>query len=162
MAKLPVVSLFLLLVPCLWARDLQTTREGKFKVIQFADLHFGENEEGPWGPEQDRKSLRAMDRLLEAEKPDFIVFSGDQLTGNNIHDNATVYWGQIVSIAQKWGVPWASIFGNHDTAPLEKRSTTSRKELMSFDRSFNLSYSQHGPDSIHGVSNYLLYLRHQG
>jgi hypothetical protein len=66
---------------------------GSFKIVQFADLHFGEGESTQWGPEQDLNSTRVMRTVLQAEAPvDLVVFSGDQLTGNNIAFNATAYW----------------------------------------------------------------------
>merc|ERR1740117_1890338 len=49
-----------------------------FKVLQLADLHLGEDFGGTWGPEQDRKTLEAVEKVLISEKPDLVVFSGDQ------------------------------------------------------------------------------------
>ena len=43
-----------------------------FKLTVFSDLHFGENEEGPWGPEQDFSSIRRMRAILSDEKPDYV------------------------------------------------------------------------------------------
>ena len=68
---------------------------GELVIAVFADLHFGENEEGPWGPEQDRKSLLVEQAVLDAEAPDLVVFLGDVLTANNIAANATAYWARL-------------------------------------------------------------------
>lgn len=46
-------------------------RDGTFKLTVFSDIHFGENPWDDWGPEQDRKSLLLMRKVLTEEKPDF-------------------------------------------------------------------------------------------
>ena len=63
-----------------------------FKILQLADLHFGEDEWTDWGPEQDRKSIEALKYFIKAERPDLVVLSGDQVTGLNIDKNATSYY----------------------------------------------------------------------
>ena len=67
-----------------------------FKILQLADLHFGEDQWTDWGPEQDRKSIQAIQYFIEAERPDLVVLSGDQITGLNIDNNATSYYQKII------------------------------------------------------------------
>lgn len=52
------------------------------------------------------------------------------------------------------GIPHAIVFGNHDT--LCKGDGCTRQQLMTLDRSLPLSYSQAGPPSVSGLSNYYL------
>ncbi|XP_031277645.1 probable inactive purple acid phosphatase 16 isoform X1 [Pistacia vera] len=93
---------------------------GRFKIGVFADLHFGENAWTDWGPRQDVRSLRVMSTVLEHESPDFVVYLGDVITANNIPiANASLYWDQAISPTRRRGIPWASVFGNHDDAPFE-------------------------------------------
>lgn len=138
--------------------SLRFRPDGSFKIVQFADLHFGEGEDVNWGPEQDSKSTSVMKSVILAESPDLVIFSGDQLTGNNIRDNATAYWSQVVAVCADFNIPWAIVFGNHDDAALEVSSqvssTTHRVELMAFDQTFPLSLSRAGPANVTGVSNY--------
>ena len=109
-------------------RELRFSADGRFRVVQFADLHYGEAENLDWGPAQawhatrprlrqplffmrpghcvgscwsqlsdphrgctqDANSTRAMDAIVLCEDPtDLVVFSGDQITANNIDENAT-------------------------------------------------------------------------
>jgi Calcineurin-like phosphoesterase len=50
----------------------------------------------------------------------FVVYLGDVITANNIAiQNATLYWDKAISPTRKRGIPWASIFGNHDDAYFE-------------------------------------------
>jgi len=152
---------------CFASAALRLRDDGTFRVVQFADLHFGENEDGTWGPKQDLESLALLREVIKLEDPDLVVFTGDQLTGNNIRSNATAYWSEVVSPCEEAGVPWAAVFGNHETMPfeggrrahtnVEVASSTSRHALLQFDMSHNLSRSCLGEmGDGHSVSNYYL------
>ncbi|CAI9782818.1 unnamed protein product [Fraxinus pennsylvanica] len=96
-------------------------RQGSpFKIALFADLHFGEDAWMNWGPIQDMNSVKVMSTVLDKEDPDFVIYLGDVITANNIMiKNASLYWDQAVSPTRAKGIPWASVFGNHDDAPFE-------------------------------------------
>lgn len=101
-------------------KHLQPRKTGSFKIAIFADLHFGENAWSDWGPEQDVDSIKAISSLLDQEHPDFVVYLGDVVTANNINiGNASLYWDQAISPTRNRGIPWASVFGNHDDAHFE-------------------------------------------
>ncbi|GAB2267173.1 Probable inactive purple acid phosphatase 16 [Dionaea muscipula] len=158
-----------------------------FKIALFADLHFGENAWTDWGPQQDVNSLRVMSIVLDDETPDFVVYLGDVVTANNVPiANASQYWDLATSPTRARGVPWASVFGNHDDAqfvwPIEWFSAsgipplhcssekssykgercsfigTTRLELLKHEiGSSRLSLSENGPrDLWPSVSNYVL------
>lgn len=91
-----------------------------FKIALFADLHFGEDAWTDWGPRQDVNSARVMSTVLDNEGPDFVVYLGDIITANNIMiENASLYWDLAMSPTRARGIPWASVFGNHDDASFE-------------------------------------------
>lgn len=51
---------------------------------------------------------------------DFVIYLGDVITANNIMiANASLYWDQATAPARNRGIPWASVFGNHDDAAFE-------------------------------------------
>lgn len=51
---------------------------------------------------------------------DFVVFLGDVITANNLPiANASCYWDKAISPTRKRGIPWATVFGNHDDASFE-------------------------------------------
>ncbi|EGC32924.1 hypothetical protein DICPUDRAFT_37528 [Dictyostelium purpureum] len=134
--------------------NLKFNKNNKFKIIQFTDLHYGEGENLSWGPEQDINSSRVMNTILDKEKQvDLVIFTGDLITGNNIIDNATLYWEKAIGVVKQRNIPWAIAFGNHDD--LASGTNGSREDLMAFDISLG-SYSQFGPSQIPGVSNYYL------
>ncbi|CAH2054258.1 unnamed protein product [Thlaspi arvense] len=93
-------------------------REGSpFRIAIFADLHFGEDTWTDWGPRQDLNSVNVMSSVLDAETPDFVVYLGDVVTGNNIAiENASLYWDKAISPTRDRNIPWATLFGNHDDA----------------------------------------------
>ncbi|KAI5060324.1 hypothetical protein GOP47_0024744 [Adiantum capillus-veneris] len=152
-------------------------RGNTFTMALFADLHFGEAASEEWGPLQDVKSQRVMSFVLDAEKPDLVIFLGDILTANNmVCHNATNYWTQAISATLQRNISWASVFGNHDDMSFEWpvdwfgvagipgednidhyfRGTT-RAELMAHDMSFGASFSVKGSRSLWpSVSNYAM------
>lgn len=152
-------------------------RNNRFKIALFADLHFGEAASEDWGPIQDLNSQRVMSYVLDAEKPDLVIFLGDILTANNMAcPNASKYWSQAISETAKRNIPWASVFGNHDDMPFEWpmdwfdiagipgenniqdyfRGTT-RAELMAHDIRHARAVSKAGSKALWpSVSNYAL------
>ncbi|CAI8602101.1 unnamed protein product [Vicia faba] len=164
-----------------------TMRAGApLKVALFADLHFGEDAWTNWGPLQDVNSIKVMNKVLHDETPDFVIYLGDVVTANNIMiGNASLYWDQATLPARNRGIPWASVFGNHDDAsfqwPLHWFSApgippihcsqsgasysveecsfrgTGRLELMKNEIKHNVSFSRYGPRNLWpSVSNYVL------
>ncbi|XP_012085947.1 probable inactive purple acid phosphatase 16 isoform X2 [Jatropha curcas] len=100
--------------------SLRVGGDGVFKIALFADLHFGEDAWTDWGPKQDVNSVKVMSTVLDHETPDFVVYLGDVITANNIPiANASLYWDQAISPTRARGIPWASVFGNHDDASFE-------------------------------------------
>lgn len=87
-----------------------------FKVLQLADLHLGEFFGSDKGTMQDSETLKAVTSLLDEEKPDLVVFSGDQLTGEGLPKTAdrNSLLDKLEEPLQKRNIPWATIFGNHD------------------------------------------------
>ncbi|RVW92150.1 putative inactive purple acid phosphatase 16 [Vitis vinifera] len=150
-----------------------------FKIALLADLHFGESAWSDWGPLQDVNSIKVMSVVLDQETPDFVVYLGDVITANNIAiGNASLYWEEAMSPTRARGIPWASVFGNHDDAPFEwplewfsatgiphthctlPNSSVSGEEECSFRgtrrielmeneiKQNNLSYSRNGPKDL--------------
>jgi predicted MPP superfamily phosphohydrolase len=134
-----------------------------FKIVQLADIHLGDAEGTERGASQDAKTLKLIDSILREEQPDLIVLSGDQLTGENVRENATDYYRLIGSTLSQHGIPWAMIFGTHDDMDYHEPLTQltfpalhDRHDLLQVDQSFHLSLTQRGPESLFGITNYML------
>lgn len=73
---------------------------GKFKIMQVSDMHLSTGvgvcrdmmQESPEGDkcEADTRTLDFVTRILEDEKPDLVVLSGDQINGDTAPDPQSV------------------------------------------------------------------------
>lgn len=68
---------------------IRLTPERTFHISIFTDLHFGEAEDTPWGPEQDRNSTRVMNAVLDAELPDSSASLAASLTSSTSSSSST-------------------------------------------------------------------------
>ncbi|XP_062178828.1 probable inactive purple acid phosphatase 28 isoform X2 [Phragmites australis] len=138
---------------------LRFRHDGAFKIIQVADMHFGNGaatrcrDVGPDGGGarcSDLNTTRFLRRVIEAERPDLIAFTGDNIFGSSATDAAESLL-KAISPAMEYKVPWAAILGNHD-----QESTMTREELMTFMSLMDYSVSQVNPPGflVHGFGNY--------
>lgn len=75
-------------------------KDGKFKILQVSDLHLSTGLGACRDPEPkdanggkcdaDPRTLEFVERLLDQEKPDFVVLSGDQVNGGTAPDAQSV------------------------------------------------------------------------
>lgn len=125
-------------------------KDGKFKIMQIADVQ-----------DTDRLSpdtLQLIEKALDAEKPGFVVFSGDQVKGYAVDfrfssarkklENAIE---KIVSPVVKRGIPFTFVFGNHDENPAFKK-----EEQLEFYKCFEGCLAYDGDINIKGVGNHCL------
>jgi Calcineurin-like phosphoesterase len=133
---------------------------GKFKVMQVADLHLSTGlgkcrDALPIGHnggkcDADPRTLEFVEKMIDDEKPDFIVLSGDQVNGETAPDSQSAVY-KVAEIFERRKVPYAAVFGNHDDeGDLDRRSTI---ELM---QDLPYSLSEAGPTNIDGVGNYFV------
>ena len=140
--------------------SLKTNKDGKFKIIQLADLHlttgFGKCLD-PY-PELDYSvkncladefTLDFVEKVLDLENPDLVVLTGDQIFGPETFDSETALL-KILSILIERKIPYALVFGNHDS----EGGTLSRKQLMAITENLPYSVSNAGPEEVTGVGNY--------
>ena len=89
---------------------------GKFKILQVADLHFsvsqGECRDTGKSPcVGDVDTLSLMEKMLDEEKPDMVVFTGDQLNGQETSWDAKSVIAKVVGPVIDRKIPWTAIFG---------------------------------------------------
>ena len=56
-------------------QTLQFNKDGKFKIVQFTDVHYIYND-----PRSD-VSIERINQVLDMEKPDLVLFTGDVIYG---------------------------------------------------------------------------------
>ncbi|KAF2000232.1 phosphoesteras-like protein [Amniculicola lignicola CBS 123094] len=133
-------------------------KDGKFKIMQISDLHLSTGvglcrDAEPKGHnggrcDADIRTLEFVDKLLDDEKPDFVVLSGDQVNGETAPDAQSALF-KIAKILAEHKVPYAAIFGNHDD-----EGSLSRPAQMSLYESLPYSLSEAGTTAIAGTGNY--------
>lgn len=124
---------------------LQFRPDGTFTIVQFTDLHVGGGKS-----ELDVRTLALTERIIETERPDLVVYSGDMLYGKETIEPVAAL-RRIVEVAERREVPFAVIFGNHDA---EGGATS--EELLEGIASCRMSLAEAGPADIHGVGNYVI------
>lgn len=138
------IFLLLFIVLCrsfVIAQQKLTFENGKFKIVQFTDIH--------WTPEmqsQCKKSENTIKSILKSENPDLAVLSGDVVTANPAIEG----WNSIVRIFEKAKVPFTVTMGNHDGEYLAKSDI--------YDLLIQSPYfvGEKGPDYIKGCGNFVL------
>lgn len=135
--------------------ELKLKESQMFTLAIFSDLHYGEEENG-WGIDQDIKSTRVMNSVLDSEPSiDLVVLNGDLITGENtFKKNSSAYLDQIVAPLVSRSIPWASTYGNHDS-----KFNLSRETIYQVEKHYALSYTRQMSASLPGVTNYYLLIR---
>lgn len=98
----------------------------------------------------DMTTIEYMERLLDLEKPNLVVFSGDNINGGGVSDARAATF-KFAEPVVKRRIPWTAVFGNHDD-----ENDLSREELMEVMRRMPYSLSERGPVDLPGIGNYIL------
>lgn len=126
---------------------LQFSENGTFRIAQITDTHFNSQDVS-----DSRERLAMIKAVLDKEKPDFVIYTGDNVKSNSLKD-----WDTIFAPCIERKIPWAFIFGNHDD-----EYNITRDEIMEYVVKMPYCCAEHGPMGIHGVGNYILKVYSQG
>ncbi|EJD07471.1 Metallo-dependent phosphatase [Fomitiporia mediterranea MF3/22] len=139
------------------APPLHFSRDGKFKILQIADLHFsvsqGKCRDVSFSPctHSDNLTHTLLGHVLDEEKPDMVVFTGDQLNGQGTSWDPRSVLAKFANAVTDRKIPWAAVFGNHDS-----ENGMNREDQMALLQGMPYSVTQRGPKDVHGVGNYVL------
>ncbi|MDP4091735.1 MAG: metallophosphoesterase family protein [Bacillota bacterium] len=128
--------------------DLKFKPDGTFKIVQFTDIQDG--------PDIDSRTINLMNRVLDYEKPDLVVLTGD-ITDERSKTEADVKKaiGEVAQPMEKRHIPWAVVFGNHDG----RNNVMPKDAIMDVYMSYPCNISEKGPHNIDGVGNYNLLIK---
>ena len=82
--------------------------DGKFRIVQFTDIHARADYE------ENKHAYDIMNKLLDLENPDLVIYTGDFGEGDHIYD-------RLVGFAASRGIPCAVTFGNHEPEDEKER-----------------------------------------
>jgi len=118
--------------------------DGTFKIVTFGDIHWDR------ANERDRRTLKLMDRIVETEKPDLVIYTGDNCISADAASITGAY-RDLTAPAVKRGIPWAAALGNHDG-----EFGHNRREHYEIILHAPGTVTRRGPKNIYGFSNYVL------
>ncbi|OAL45451.1 Metallo-dependent phosphatase [Pyrenochaeta sp. DS3sAY3a] len=141
---------------------LRVRGDGTFKIVQISDTHMvtgvgvckdAIDSYGKHLPESEADPLTVefIARILDTEKPDLVVLTGDQLH-HDIDDSQTALLKVVAPIIER-SVPFAAVFGNHDS---EGKKALSRIAQMSLLQDLPFSYCKSGPEQVEGIGNFYI------
>ena len=121
---------------------LQFNSENSFKIVQFTDTHFYK------GGKSSQEVLDNIKAVMDAEKPDLVILTGDIVTGRPTLQS----WEILTELLISYQVPYAVTFGNH-----EDEAQMTREELLKYlsDRPYSI-ISDEGDNQVAGIGNYVL------
>lgn len=151
LSKISIFSLLVLLFSCF----LGTSEAGaqvvsmsfndskSFKIVQFTDIH--------WDPKKEaiKDAKETMELVLEQEKPDLVIFSGDIVVGAPISKAID----SVFMIVEKRRIPFAYTFGNHDD-----EADMSRSEIFEYLKKFRYNVTT-TTEGISGITNYVIEIK---
>lgn len=120
--------------------SLSFNKNKEFKIVQFTDTHINQKEESI------SLVLNVINSVIEAEKPDLVVFTGDIVTEKNPEKAYT----EIGELLESYNTKWVVVLGNHDDEYNTKRMDIA-KMLMQFPNCLNKVSSD-----IFGTTNFVL------
>ncbi|KON67925.1 metallophosphoesterase family protein [Peribacillus sp. FSL K6-1552] len=131
--------------------SLQFNRNGKLKIVQFNDTQDDER--------IDRRTLQLMEKVLDTEKPDFVVLNGDNITGGC--DTPMEMKQAINNVAQPMeqrGIKWAITFGNHDEDSTPKGGLD-EEDMLKIYLSYKYNMNKPTVEGITGTGNMNLLIK---
>ncbi|CAX43624.1 calcineurin-like phosphoesterase, putative [Candida dubliniensis CD36] len=146
-----------------YKKEFETTlamnSEDKFKILQIADLHFStgygkcldpQPPSSAKGCKADSRTLEFINKVLDLEKPDMVVLTGDQIFGDASPDSESSAFKALNPFVER-KIPFAITVGNHDD-----EGSLKREEIMGIYTDMPYSVAAMGPDSIDGFGNYVV------
>ncbi|KAF7533859.1 hypothetical protein G7054_g6744 [Neopestalotiopsis clavispora] len=143
---------------------LRVREDGTFKIVQLSDTHMvtgvgicrdAIDAEGKELPTSDADPLTVdfISRILDIERPDLVIFTGDQLH-HDTPDSQSALFKVVAPIIER-SIPFAAVFGNHDS---EGSHALSRTAQMTILQDLPLSLCEAGPDHVDGIGNFCLHI----
>lgn len=124
----------------IFAQKHLSFKDGKFRVVQFTDMHWNTN------TTKSTETIATIKAVLNKKKPDLAILTGDIVGG----DSALESWMFLVNLFENAKTPFAVTMGNHDPENINKD--------VLFDNLLKSPYfvGEKGPKNIMGVGNFTI------
>ncbi|MBQ6164874.1 MAG: metallophosphoesterase [Clostridia bacterium] len=124
--------------PAASEKDLKFNEDGKFKILQLADI-------------QDNQTLSGItkafiEQMIAEEQPDLIVLTGDNIDGSSSRtaSNADKAVRAMFDMLEPFGIPVAATFGNHD----DQKHDLSKEQQMAIYTEYKCNISVDQDDTL--------------
>jgi len=118
-------------------------KDGKFKVLQLTDTHYIA------GDERSERALRNVVQMLDTEKPDFVIHTGDIIFTSPAEKSVKMILQPLVERR----IPFAVALGNHDSD-----FDLTRSEIFNVVRTMPGNVNTIDDEGIYGSSNDIITL----
>ncbi|WP_106828307.1 metallophosphoesterase family protein [Parabacteroides pacaensis] len=122
------------------SNTLRFNADKKFKIVQFTDVHY------IYGNPKSDISLERIKEVVDAEKPDLVIFTGDVIYGKPAEKGLRT----VLNLVSERKVPFAVTFGNHDN-----EQGLTRTQLFEIIKTIPYNVTDTTP-GISGVTNFIL------
>lgn len=78
--------------------------DGSLRIVQITDTHLIQ------GNKQYQDILNGIQSVIDIEKPDLVIFTGDQVYSNGVRESMM----DLLNVIKSRNIPFAVVFGNHD------------------------------------------------
>jgi len=135
------------------SRTMKFRADGTFVIVQFSDVEFiADGDYDPDTPDINAETRKTMETVIAAEQPDLIVFAGD-VTASARGQDPLASFRQAVAPAEERGIPWAAVFGNHDS-----EGAISRRRMHEEQLAHAHCVASEDPPHLSGAGNYSITL----
>lgn len=117
-------------------------RNGKLKILQLTDIHYYTDSL------KSAESLKRIEQILDLEKPDMVIITGDVVLGDNYKKG----WNEVSGLLISRQIPWGAVLGNHDG----ESETHTRGQIMDYIVPMDYSVMTPSPAGLSGHSNFII------
>ncbi|KAF2844437.1 Metallo-dependent phosphatase [Plenodomus tracheiphilus IPT5] len=141
---------------------LRVKGDGTFKIVQISDTHMvtgvglckdAIDAKAEYLPESEADPLTVdfIGHVLDVENPNLLIYTGDQVHHGILDSQSALF--KAVAPAIERSIPFATVFGNHDSEGIH---ALSRSAQMSLLQDLPYSLSEAGPEQVAGIGNYYI------
>ncbi|MFI3268050.1 MAG: metallophosphoesterase [Rikenellaceae bacterium] len=118
--------------------------DGKFKIVQFTDLHYITNDKNS------KASLETIKNTLLLEQPYLVVFTGDIVDCTDSQKG----WEEVLKPVIEAKIPFVVTFGTHDD-----RGSMTKSQIYDFITSMPYNVNGTIPEGVYGTTNHALEIK---